>query len=174
MRRIDNIRISAKEILGCIGFKQRKHLVGEERLKYSDCRKQHTLRLLRLSNRISWYNLYNIRREIDTFLRITLGKWPPWFTVALYNTFIIVFLCVCSSSGGRIFLNFWRRNYFFLILAHPVYKMWIIREPNTLELWNKQHFEEKKNGEILTTRCHLVTKLTFWRRFFFNFSTPCM
>jgi len=31
---------------------------------------------------------------------------------------------------------------FFLILAHPVYKMWI-QEPNTLELWNKLHFEEK-------------------------------
>ena len=30
-------------------------------------------------------------------------------------------------------LTFWRRNYFF-ILAHPVYKMLIIQEPNTLEL----------------------------------------
>ena len=26
----------------------------------------------------------------------------------------------------------------------PVYKMWIIQEPNTLELWNKLHFEEEK------------------------------
>ena len=33
---------------------------------------------------------------------------------------------------------------FFLILAHPVYKMWIIQEPSTLEVWNKLHFEEKK------------------------------
>ena len=32
----------------------------------------------------------------------------------------------------------------FLILAHPVYKMWIIQEPNSLELWNKLHFEEEK------------------------------
>ena len=37
--------------------------------------------------------------------------------------------------------------FFFLILAHPVYKMWIIQEPNKLALWNKLHFEEKKNGE---------------------------
>ena len=44
-------------------------------------------------------------------------------------------------------LTFWRWN-FFLILAHPVYKMWIIQEPNTLQLWNKQHFEEEKNGDI--------------------------
>jgi len=33
---------------------------------------------------------------------------------------------------------------FFLMLAHPVYKMWIIEEQNTLELWNELHFEEKK------------------------------
>ena len=45
-------------------------------------------------------------------------------------------------------LTFWRRNYFFLILAHPVYKIWIIQEPNTLELWNKLHFEEKITESI--------------------------
>jgi hypothetical protein len=33
---------------------------------------------------------------------------------------------------------------FFLILAHFVYKMWIIQETNMLELWNKLHFEEEK------------------------------
>ena len=32
----------------------------------------------------------------------------------------------------------------FLILALPVYKMWIIQEPNKLAVWNKLHFEEKK------------------------------
>ena len=37
---------------------------------------------------------------------------------------------------------------FFLILAHPVYKMWIIQEPNTLDLWNKLHFEEEKTESI--------------------------
>jgi len=36
----------------------------------------------------------------------------------------------------------------FLILAHPVNKMWIIQEPNTLELWNKLHFEDKKTESI--------------------------
>jgi hypothetical protein len=33
---------------------------------------------------------------------------------------------------------------FFSILAHPVYKLCIIQEPNKLALWNKLHFEEKK------------------------------
>ena len=37
---------------------------------------------------------------------------------------------------------------FFLILAHPVYKMRIIQEPNKLALWNKLHFEEKKTESI--------------------------
>ena len=39
--------------------------------------------------------------------------------------------------------------YFFLILAHSVYKMWILQEPNTFELWNKLHFEEKKKTESI-------------------------
>ena len=48
---------------------------------------------------------------------------------------------------GKYILTLWRWNYF-LILAHPVYKMWIIQEPNTLELWNKLHFEDKKTKSI--------------------------
>jgi hypothetical protein len=49
-------------------------------------------------------------------------------------------------------LKFWRRNIFF-ILAQPVYKMLIIQEPNTLELWNELHFEEKKR------RVHIMFKI---------------
>ena len=45
-------------------------------------------------------------------------------------------------------LTLWRRNYFFLILEHPVYKMWIIQEPNKFALWNKLHFEEKKKRRV--------------------------
>jgi hypothetical protein len=44
---------------------------------------------------------------------------------------------------------FWGRNYFFLILSHPVYKMWIIQEPNILELWNKPAYKKGKNGECI-------------------------
>ena len=38
--------------------------------------------------------------------------------------------------------------FFFLILAHSVYKMWIIQGPNKLELWNKLHFKEEKTESI--------------------------
>ena len=58
-------------------------------------------------------------------------------------------LCLQMNECWSMFmLIFWRQNYFFLILAHPIYKMWIIQEPNTLELWNKLHFEEKKTESI--------------------------
>ena len=50
-----------------------------------------------------------------------------------------------GASGG---INLLAPELFFFILAHPVYKMWIIQESNTLELWNKLHFEEKKMESI--------------------------
>ena len=40
-------------------------------------------------------------------------------------------------------LTFWRRI-FLQILAHPVFKMWVIQKPNKVALWSKRHFEEKK------------------------------
>ena len=50
-----------------------------------------------------------------------------------------------NNNNNNEELTFWHRNYFFfLILEHIVYKMWIIQGSNTLELWNKLHFEENK------------------------------
>jgi hypothetical protein len=46
-------------------------------------------------------------------------------------------------------LNLLAPELFFLILAHAVYKVWIIQEANKLELWNKLHFKEKKTESIL-------------------------
>jgi len=48
----------------------------------------------------------------------------------------------------KFILNLLVQKLFFLILAHPVYKMWIKQEPNTLESWNKLHFEEKETESI--------------------------
>ena len=62
------------------------------------------------------------------------AQWYVYVTFEIEST---------TSKHPRCVLTFWRRIYF-LILAHPVYKMWIIQKPNTLELWNKLHFEEKK------------------------------
>ena len=40
-------------------------------------------------------------------------------------------------------LTFWQQI-FIQILAHSVFKMWVIQKPNKVALWNKRHFEEKK------------------------------
>jgi hypothetical protein len=58
-------------------------------------------------------------------------------------------------------LTFWCRNYFFLILAHPVYKMWIIQDPNKLELWNKPNFEEEKKRRVYTM-CKIFSTYICW------------
>jgi len=61
----------------------------------------------------------------------------------LYSTFTFT-----SVSFTFTNINLLAPKLFFLILAHPVYKMLIIQEPNTLELWNKLHFEEKQKEGI--------------------------
>ena len=51
------------------------------------------------------------------------------------------------STPTHKHINLLAPDFFFLILAHPVYKLWIKQEPNALELWNILRFEEeKKNG----------------------------
>ena len=38
----------------------------------------------------------------------------------------------------------------FFYFSTPVYKMWIIQEPNTLELWNKLHLKREKKRRVYT------------------------
>jgi len=54
----------------------------------------------------------------------------------------------CNHHAEFVNVNLLAPELFFLILAHPVYKMWIIQEPNTLDLQNKLHFEEDKTESI--------------------------
>ena len=41
-------------------------------------------------------------------------------------------------------VNLLATDFFFQILAHSVFKMWVIQKLNKVALWNKRHFEEKK------------------------------
>ena len=63
-------------------------------------------------------------------------------------------------------INLLAPELFFLTLAHPVYKMWIIQEPNKLELWNKLRFEEKKTESIRHVKniqyLYLLNKCIKW------------
>ena len=40
-----------------------------------------------------------------------------------------------------------RRRTFFQILAHPVFKMWVIQKPNKVAVWKKTAFWRGKNGD---------------------------
>jgi len=51
-----------------------------------------------------------------------------------------------TFGAGIIFFNF----------STPVYKLWVIQEPNMLELWNKLQFEEEKNGDYMPCLKYLV------------------
>jgi len=55
---------------------------------------------------------------------------------------------ICVTSAIFLINLLAPELFFFLILAQPVYKMWIIQEPNMLDLWNKLHFEEEKTESI--------------------------
>ena len=71
-------------------------------------------------------------------------------TCSLTTYYSLVWTLTHWRWGAFKLLNCWWQNYFFFILARPVYKMLIIHEPNMLELWNKLHFEkEEKNGEYI-------------------------
>jgi hypothetical protein len=75
--------------------------------------------------------------------RFPWRHWSFWCGIIWCLKISVKATCLVISRQ----LTFWRR-FFFLILAHTVYKMWIIQEPNTLELWNKLHFEEKRTESI--------------------------
>ena len=52
------------------------------------------------------------------------------------------------SLPSKVEINPLASELFFFNFSAPVYKMWIIQEPNKLALWNKLHFEEKKTESI--------------------------
>jgi hypothetical protein len=79
---------------------------------------------------------------------ITINSWGKPLPLKVFTP---VNVTTWKQNKGRVSsLTFWCRNYFFLILAHSVYKMWIIQEPNKLELWNKLNLKEKKKRRLYT------------------------
>ena len=104
----------------------------------------------------SYLRILSARRAIDITRHRTKFSRPGGFhAVFVYGCHLFTHFrtapnSTCSNCAEFIASNkltLWRRNYFFFNFSTPVYKMWIIQEPNTLALWNKLHFEEKKNGE---------------------------
>ena len=52
-------------------------------------------------------------------------------------------LCKTLKSFQKYFhkFNLLATDFLFQILAHLVFKMWVIQKPNKVALWNKRHFE---------------------------------
>ena len=78
-----------------------------------------------------------VRHIFSSFLTesslFSLEKSMVQFCVGKLLLFIMKILRYKYINCGVTHLTFWSRNYF-LILAHHVYKILIIQEPNTLEL----------------------------------------
>ena len=65
---------------------------------------------------------------------------------ALVSSVVLPYHTVTTTSTPSSHkINLWRRI-FFSNFSTPVFKMWVIRKPNKVALWNKRHFEEK-NGD---------------------------
>ena len=88
------------------------------------------------------------KRVGDVPLTLILLTWRIWWVPNKASKQLMGFN---SAFKGLIFVlinPLAPELFFFLILAHPVYKMWIIQEPNRLALWNKLHFDEKKTESV--------------------------
>ena len=96
-----------------------------------------------------WITLYVIGKltEWDKFsevLRCLLGpKYVALFHV-YWNQMTPKMEGYKTVTHMMVNFNLLATDFFFQILAHPVFKMRVIQKPNKVALRNKRHFEEKK------------------------------
>ena len=98
-----------------------------DRVTFTELLVTAVLFLLQEPSITSWYSLLLFIH----YLR--LGRHPVAGVVTRY----------ISTDCEEFTLTFWRRI-IFQILAHSVFKMWVIQKPNKVALWNKRHFDEEK------------------------------
>ena len=65
------------------------------------------------------------------------------FEIGIYRSLQIKNGIWCNQQ-----INLLAPEFFFLNLARPVYKMWIIQEQNTLELWKKNCILKRKERRV--------------------------
>jgi hypothetical protein len=82
--------------------------------------------------------------SFDLRSNLSVPAIPPQAAVCTGNS------SACSlQASGKISstkFNLLAPEFYIYILAHHICKIWIVREPKKVALWNKRHFEEK-NGE---------------------------
>ena len=108
-----------------------------------------------------YFNIYTLKSLLSS--RLPSIFLYLFFCLFLFSTLFHAMFVMCLSpscflsffsfsAAWIFFLHHFFLNplepEFFLILAHPVYKMWIIHEPKKVALWNKRHFEEEKTESM--------------------------
>ena len=109
-----------------------------------------------LQNSYSSWNIITVKK-LQNFGRRTwsVRAETTWEYQALLQTVLTLILLTwriwwapnCASKGQMGFnsaFNLLAPELFFLILAHPVYKMWIIQEPNVRIMKQTAFWREKK------------------------------
>ena len=81
---------------------------------------------------------YTLCSPLDSDISAVRGRIIKWYQQPTKQAIKIRYVTFRHFS-----LTFWRRI-FVQILAHPVFKMWVIQKPNKVALWHKRHFGEKK------------------------------
>ena len=61
-----------------------------------------------------------------------------------------------------LFFNPLAPEFFFRILAHPVYKMWILQGPKKIALWNKRRLEEREKKRRMCSMFKIFSKYICW------------
>jgi len=119
------------------------HVAGSDILSWNlKLKKTHVRKIILRSIKI-------LRSEITYILTYVL----PYINSGLQHTrrwWRCQIRISCIHHAATNTFNLLAPEFFFLILAHSVYKTWIIQEPNKLELWNKLHFEEEKKRRVNT------------------------
>ena len=112
------------------------------------------------AKRACWSRIYSICRWVRIYERVSsscLEVFPSvnwlkilsWYIRISYGlnnccrSMVAPVYCKDPESVCLVGFNLLATD-FFLILAHPVFNMWVIQKPNKVALWNKRHFEEKK------------------------------
>jgi len=118
-------------------------------------------------------------RQLSKLLKMASDRW------------VVIFAFLPPQPPSKI--SFLVPKLLFFILAHPVYKMWIIQEQNKLELWKNCVLKRKKRKLLFFILAHPVYKLWIiqkqnklelwkncvlkrkkWKLLFFYSSTPCI
>ena len=98
--------------------------------------------IMRYYRVFEFYHLIQpLRLTFSSSICLTTGPQPLSKASSPQST-ICCFLFLFTVSSRFLYLL--ATDFFFQILARPVFKMWVIQKPNKVAVWNKRHFEEKK------------------------------